>query len=274
MTGPTQPSVLSQMEGEVQRRLQHDQDDDRGDRRARQRGEDRPEDDRHVQHDQAAVRREHLADRRDPLVLATAEEVEVVRQAVADQQSHDRERDRPGVRSRADIPTVRTEAREQRQREHEHAMDDPEDAVMHDEERDEPGPRHTGCRPAVDRPAGRHAVVIALGAQHLEDVERADDAVLKPVDDQDRPDAPAEEQHADERDGVGCDEGDDRPDRRRDRVPGEQALHPRDATARTPRDSPASRGGLATIYASPGVRPAASPTVTVRSSAPRTSFTS
>ena len=48
----------------------------------------------------------------------------------------------------------------------------------------------------------------------LQDVEHADDPVLEPVDDQDRPDAPAEEQHPDERDGVGDDEGDDRPDRR------------------------------------------------------------
>ena len=58
---------------------------------------------------------------------------------------------------------------------------------------------------------------------HLEDVEDADDAVLEPVHDQDVPDAPAEEQDAEQRDGVGHDQRDDRPDRRADAVPGDES---------------------------------------------------
>ena len=135
------------------------------------------------------------------------------------------ERDRHRVG--AGIDGRRPDSIEERQRQHEHPVDEPEDAVVHDEERHHARPRHRRRRPPVHRPARGAARVAAFRAEDLQDVEHADDPVLEPVDDQDRPDAPAEEQDADERDEVRDDECDDRTDGRGDRVEGEEAIHAR-----------------------------------------------
>ena len=137
------PPMLAQVQREVERGLEDHQDDDRGHRGTGHRDGDRAEDDRDVQHDQAAVRREHLARsamtrRYSPLPMKL------------------NRYDRPWLMNRATtanrivqmsgagvhVRPVRPDAREQRQGQHEHAVDDPEQAVVHDEERDEAGLRH------------------------------------------------------------------------------------------------------------------------------------
>ena len=52
-----------------------------------------------------------------------------------------------------------------------------------------------------------------IGGEQLQDIEDADDPVLEPVDDEDHPHVPAEEQDADQGDEVGQDERDDGRDR-------------------------------------------------------------
>src|SRR6188474_2515701 len=92
----------------------------------------------------------------------------------------------------------------------------------------------------------------------------AGDAVLQPVDDQDVPDAPAEEEHPDERDQIGDDQRDERAVRRADPVPREEAIHARMLAGRARLSRPEG-------HASPGVRSGFAPvTLSVFSSAPRT----
>src|SRR5690606_17456745 len=55
-------------------------------------------------------------------------------------------------------------------------------------------------------------------SDHTDDVRHPDDAVLEPVQRQDRGDAPVPGQHPDERDDVGGDQGDDRKTRRHERI--------------------------------------------------------
>src|SRR6185436_5867141 len=104
-----------------------------------------------------------------------------------------------------------------------------------------------------------------------------EDPVHEPEDDEDVPDAPAEEQHPDERDEVRDDERHDSPDRGAEAIPGDDPIHAGMLTARrpavaTPEVSPGRRRRS---YASPGVRCCLAPeTVTVFSSAPRTMTTS
>ena len=104
----------------------------------------------------------------------------------------------------------------------------------------------TGTR--IRRPSGRRHVrldrIRPFGAEHLEDVERPDDPVLEPVDDQDGPDTPAEPQDARKRDEVREDQGGDGTDRRADAVPGDEPSHVRDATRTWPARAGRLRGEL------------------------------
>ena len=75
-----------------------------------------------------------------PQVFAAADVVQPVRQAVADEQADQDEQDRQRVQRGPEVGrTVGSGEREQRQRQHEDAVDHPEDPVMHDEERDQDG---------------------------------------------------------------------------------------------------------------------------------------
>ena len=165
----------------------------------------------------------------------------------------------------------RPNAAEQRQREHEDAVHEPEHPVVDDEEDREPGPRDGREASAARGPrkrgrgAGAAAAGLpgsccvsaslrglglaatapgalrlrratrrrarggigqvrqlghhrALGHDDLRHVPEADDAVLEPVQDQDREQAPAEEQHAHERDQVGDQQHDRGPRRGRPSV--------------------------------------------------------
>ena len=160
---------------------------------------------------------------------------------MADDQEDEREEDRQRVQRRPEVRlAVRAGEVEQGERQHEEAMDHPEDAVMHDEERDQGGLAGAARRAAVDLEAveptpgvgrrHRRFVLRPLGLAHLEDVEQPVDAVLQPVDDEDPPDIPAEPEDAGERNEVGKDQGDDGPVRGPDLVPGDEALHAPDAS--------------------------------------------
>src|SRR6185437_4596333 len=265
-------AVLPQVEAQVERRLDDDEDEQRPDRCAEEGDQERAEDDREVEHHHPSVRREHLSRGRRREVLALANVVQQERRAVAEEQGPGGERDvgpddvaegahgavegletgreefRPGAGDRGKRP----EAGEPRQREHEDAVHGPEQPVVDEEEerhpgaprraeveRHRPGRRHgphaaglhgePGLRLLPALPQLRRGLRIARGIhcrveghvrQRLQDgaagqqdpgdVPQPDDPVLDPEQDEDREQAPAEEQDADQRNGIGDDEHDRR----------------------------------------------------------------
>ena len=128
-------AMLGQVEPEVEAGLEQDQDQHGCRRRAGHRDRQPADDDRQVEDDEPAVRRAHLRADARPQVLAAADVVEAVRDAVADEQPDEDERDRERVDR--DAGALAAERLELRQGQHEDAVDDPEDAVVDDEERDE-----------------------------------------------------------------------------------------------------------------------------------------
>ena len=229
-------AVLGQVEPEVESDLEQHEHDDRRRGRPGHADQERPDDDRDVEDDQPAVRREHLLGGGRSQVFTAADVVQAVRHAVADEETDHDEKDRQRVRGRPEVGgSVGTAHREKRQQQHEEAVDHPEDAVVHDEERDQgrlvgAARRATVDLEATEPPPGlRHFLgrvfARSLGLPHLQDVEQPVDAVLEPVDDEDPPDIPAEPQDADEWDEVGQDQGGDGRVRGPDLVEGDQPLH-------------------------------------------------
>ena len=202
-----------------------------GERRGAGEGDGHPaEEDRQVEDDQPPVRRGHLPAHARSQVLASSDVVQPVRRVVADEQPDEHEEDGPRIRGQAGALVA--ECLELRQGQDEDAVDEPEDPVVDAEERDQDQlwVGQAGDRLAVVEGGGAAGRFGAGRARHLQDVEDADDAVLQPVDGQDRPDVPAQEQDAEQRDHVRHDQRDDGADRRTDPIPGDEALHRADAS--------------------------------------------